>query len=63
MKFKVSCTGFEALPASAWRNFRRAVESTANLHGIPLDIEEDLSVRDAEARFTEWLRRPTADVE
>lgn len=59
MKLQASCTPFETLPASVWQSVKRAILSAADNWGIPLTIEDDLTVREAEMRFEAWKRRPS----
>ena len=63
VKLRASASVFESLPPSVWQSFKRSVLVTASEWGIPLEIEDDLTVRDAEHRFTEWQRRPIGDTE
>jgi hypothetical protein len=56
VKLRATATGFEALPPKVWEAVKRAVIAIGNDWGLPLVIEDDLSVRDAEHRWQEMLR-------
>lgn len=58
MKLHATCTPFESIPASQWLALKNAIVSLSAVYGVRVAIEDDLTVRDAEVRFTEWLRRP-----
>lgn len=59
MKLLATASPFEGVPPKVWEAMKRAVVSIGNQWGIPLVIEDDLSVRDAEHRFHEWSTRKT----
>ena len=52
MKLTVSCTPFEVLPPKLWECLRRAIETRAKTWGLSIEVAEDTSVREAEARFS-----------
>ena len=57
MKLQASCTPFEMLPPKVWENVRRAIIASCADWGIPIEVEETLSIREAEARFRDWQNR------
>ena len=51
MKIVAHCRPGERLPREVWFPLRNAFISIAQQWGVPLDVEETLSVRDAEVAF------------
>lgn len=50
MKFVVHCYDTELLPEKVWRGLKDAIVSIAKAWGVSVDIEESLSVQEAERR-------------
>jgi hypothetical protein len=56
VKLTASCTPFEALPPKVWENIRRAVEYACFEWGVSVEVAEDLTVMEAQARFRMWQK-------
>ena len=55
MKVVATCSPFEALPPAIWQSFKRQIIEAGKDWGLQVEVSQDLTVSDAEARYWDML--------